>query len=70
MLTPCSFSSSRSVMLPPNHRGQLTTLAVRDAVRQTSADQARAEAEAEKRALDERTVQLRAIRLAREKATS
>jgi hypothetical protein len=45
-------------------------MTVRDTARRTIADQAWAEAETEKRALDERTAQLRAARLAREKAKS
>jgi hypothetical protein len=56
--------------LPPHRRGQLTSMTVRDTARRTIADQAWAEAETEKRALDERTAQLRAARLAREKAKS
>jgi hypothetical protein len=59
--------SSRSAMpkLIPSARGQLSTLALRDAARQKQAEQVQQELDAEKRALEERTAELRARRLAR-----
>lgn len=56
--------------LLPNRRVNLTTPTARRAARQTNADQVQQDAEAEKQALEERTAELRAIRLAQEKATS
>jgi len=56
--------------LPFNARGQLSTPTARDAAREKQAQQAQQELDAEKRELEERTAELRARRLAREKATS
>lgn len=56
--------------LPFNARGQLSTPTARDAARQQQAEQAQKEFDAEKREMEERTAKLRAMRLAREKATS
>jgi hypothetical protein len=44
------------------------TPTARRAARQTNADQVQQDVDAEKRALEERTAQLRAMRLAQEKA--
>jgi hypothetical protein len=58
-----------SVLLP-NVRGHLETKTARDAARLENAENVRTQAEADRQAVDERTAQLRAMRLAREKATS
>ncbi|MCJ2101962.1 hypothetical protein [Methylobacterium sp. E-046] len=58
------------VELLPNRRVNLMTPTARRAARQTNADQVQQDVDAEKQALEERTVQLRAKRLGREKAVS
>ena len=50
--------------LLPNHRVNLMTPTARRAARQTNADQVQQDVDAEKQALEERTAQLRAKRLA------
>ena len=50
--------------LSPNNRANLVTRTAREAARQTNADQVQQDLDAEKRALEERTAQLRAKRLA------
>jgi hypothetical protein len=57
-----------SVLLP-NVRGHLETKTAREAARQENAKLVLAEVQADRHAADERTAQLRAMRLAREKAT-
>jgi hypothetical protein len=57
-------------VLPPNARGHLATKTARDTARQENAKLALAEVEADRQAADERTAQLRAMRLARDKAIS
>ena len=56
--------------LLPNRRVNLSTPTARRAARQTNADQVQQDVDAEKQALEERTAQLRAMRLAQEKAAS
>jgi hypothetical protein len=56
-------------VLPPNARGHLATKTARDTARQENAKLA-LEVEADRQAADERTAQLRAMRLARDKAIS
>jgi hypothetical protein len=56
--------------LTPNNRRHLVTRAAKDTARQTNADRVQQEVDAEKETLDERTAQLRAKRLSREKAAS
>ncbi|MHB2208284.1 hypothetical protein [Methylobacterium sp. CM6257] len=55
-------------VLPPNARGHLATKTARDTARQENAKLALVEVEADRQAADERTAQLRAMRLAREKS--
>jgi hypothetical protein len=55
-------------VLFPNVRGHLETKTARDAARLENAENVRAEVEADRQAADERTAQLRAMRLAREKS--
>ena len=57
-------------VLPPNARGHLATKTARDTAREENAKLVLAEVQADRHAADERTAQLRAMRLAREKATS
>jgi hypothetical protein len=57
-------------VLFPNARGHLETKTARDAARLENAESVRVEVEADRQAVDERTAQLRAMRLAREKAAS
>lgn len=52
--------------LPFNARGQLSTPTARDAARLQQAEQAQHELDAQKRELEERTAELRALRLAQE----
>lgn len=52
------------VELLPNRRVNLMTPTARKAARQTNADQVQQDVDAEKQALEERTAQLRAKRLA------
>ena len=56
--------------LLPNRRVNLMTPTARRAARQTNADQVQQDVDAEKQALEERTAQLRAMRLAQEKDAS
>ncbi len=56
--------------LPFNYRGQLETKTARDNARQESADQVWEQVEADRCAAEAHTAQLRAMRLAREKAGS
>lgn len=51
-------------------RCHLVTKAAKDAARLQNAETVRAQDEADRQAVDERTAQLRAMRLAREKAAS
>ena len=51
--------------LLPNNRVNLMTKTARKAARQTNADQVQQDVDAEKQALEERTAQLRAKRLAK-----
>jgi hypothetical protein len=53
-----------------NARGHLATKTARDAARLQNAETVRSQDEADRQAADERTAQLRAMRLARDKATS
>lgn len=53
-------------VLPPNVRCQLATKTARKIARHDNAENVRSEVEAEKQAADERTAQLRAMRLARD----
>ncbi|ACB27141.1 hypothetical protein [Methylobacterium radiotolerans] len=53
--------------LTPSARSQLSTPTARDATRQKRAELVHEELDAEKRELDERTAELRAKRLARER---
>lgn len=56
--------------LLPNRRVNLSTPTARRVARQTNADQVQQDVDAEKQALEERTAQLRAKRLAQENAVS
>lgn len=57
-------------VLSRHARGHLATKMARDAARLQNAETVRAQDEADRQAADERTAQLRAMRLAREKAAS